>query len=184
MARQAPSPQQHGSGVAVRVHSPPLPEVHPLETFDDALCHSTALRKPTDIGAAKWLLAKALAGNSRKIRWARARAVILDPHAGTDDERLALGDFFAELDGLAIATVMRAARATPRQMAALFHAIGVRQWQAVLWVNQFSSRPHTPAMRYWDKFALGRLRFVDGRLAPLGVLGPGAGASLRSGCGG
>ena len=57
-------------------------------------------------------------------------------------------------------------------MADLFHEIDVRQWQAVLWVNQFSSRPETPEMRYCDKFALGSLRFVDGKLERPGILGP------------
>ena len=76
-----------------------------------------------------------------------------------EDERVAMRDFFVELDGLEIAQVMRAAGATPRRMAELFHELGVRQWQAVLCVNQFSSHPETPEMRYWDKFAQGSLRF-------------------------
>lgn len=147
--------------------------VHPLSTFDAPRCYRTIEAEEGDVSHASWLLAKRLAGNSRKLAWDRAAAVILAPARASEDERLALRDFFTELDGQDIAAVMRAAGATPRQMAELFHAIDVRQWQAVLWVNQFSSCGETPEMRYWDRFAQGSLRFRNGQLLRPEHLGPG-----------
>ena len=147
--------------------------VHPLDTFDTLVCSMVMKASEADLQSARWLLAKRLAGHSCKVQWDRARAIILDSADATEDERVALRDFFTELDGLEIARVMRAAGATPRRMAELFHEIDVRQWQAVLWVNQFSSHGETPEMRYWDKFALGSLRFVDGKLVRPELLGPG-----------
>lgn len=138
--------------------------VHPLETFDTPASAMVMPAREGDVAAARWLLAKKLAGHSCKVPWHRAEAIILGTEDADEDERVALRDFFTELDGLEIAQVMRAAGATPARMAALFHAIEVRQWQAVLWVNQFSSHGETPEMRHWDKFALGALRFVDGKL--------------------
>lgn len=134
--------------------------VHPLDTFDTPACSILTEASEADLRCARWLLAKRLAGHSCKLQWKRARAIVLDPADAGEDERMAVRDFFTELDGLEIAQVMRAAGATPRRMAALFHHLDVRQWQAVLWVNQFSSHPETPEMSYWDKFALGSLRFV------------------------
>lgn len=133
--------------------------VHPLDTFDTPVCAVVTKASEADRGAARWLLAKRLAGHSCKVPWERARALVLDSADAGEDEREAMRDFFTELDGREIAQVMRAAGATPRRMAALFHEIDVRQWQAVLWVNQFSSRRETPEMGYWDKFAQGSLRF-------------------------
>ena len=146
--------------------------VHPLETFDTQACSLVMKASKADVRGARWLLAKRLAGHSCKVRWDRAQALILNSADAGEDERLALRDFFTELDGLEIAQVMRAAGATPGRMAALFREIDVRQWQAVLWVNQFSSRRETPEMRYWDKFALGSLCFVDGKLRRQGQLVP------------
>ena len=123
--------------------------VHPLETFDTPACSLAMKASDADLRSARWLLAKRLAGH--------------DSADAAEDERLALRDFFTELDGLEIAQVMRAAGATPGRMAALFHDIDVRQWQAVLWVNQFSSRRPTPEMDYWDKFAQGSLCFESGK---------------------
>ena len=147
--------------------------VHPLETFDTPACSLTMKASDADLRSAHWLLAKRLAGHSCKVQWPRAQAIIRDSADAAEDERLALRDFFTELDGLEIAQVMRAAGATPGRMAALFHEIDVRQWQAVLWVNQFSSRRPTPEMDYWDKFALGSLCFENGktrRPEPLGTV--------------
>ena len=146
--------------------------VHPLETFDTPACSRATKASKADLRCARWLLAKRLAGHSCKVQWDRAQEVIRDAADAEEDERLALRDFFAELDGVEIAQVMRAAGATPRRMAALFHELDLRQWQAVLWVNQFSSRRPTPEMNYWDKFALGSLRFVDGELRRPEQLGP------------
>ena len=146
--------------------------VHPLDTFDTPVCSMVMKVSEADLHSAMWLLAKRLAGHSCKVQWNRAQAIILDATDAREDERVAMRDFFTELDGLEIAQVMRAAGATPRRMAELFHELDVRQWQAVLWVNQFSSRGETPEMRYWDKFALGSLRFVDGKLARPEHLGP------------
>ena len=145
--------------------------VHPLDTFDTPASALVMKASEADLHCARWLLAKRLAGHSCKVQWAKAQALIRDSADATEDERVALRDFFTELDGLEIAQVMRAAGVTPRRMAALFHEIDVRQWQAVLWVNQFSSRPHTPEMGYWDKFALGSLGFVDGKPSPVHSLG-------------
>ena len=114
--------------------------VHPLDTFDTPLASMVMKASKADLPSARWLLAKRLAGHSCKVQWNRAQAIILDSADAGEDERVAMRDFFAELDGLEIAQVMRAAGATPRRMAELFHEIDVRQWQAVLWVNQFSSR--------------------------------------------
>ena len=136
--------------------------VHSLDTFDTPASTLVMKASAADLRCALWLLAKRLAGHSCKVQWAKAQALIRDSADAAEDERAALHDFFTELDGLEIAQVMRAAGVTPRRMAALFHEIDVRQWQAVLWVNQFSSRPPTPEMEYWDKFALGSLCFVDG----------------------
>ena len=146
--------------------------VHPLETFDTPACSRVTKASEADLRGARWLLAKRLAGHSCKVQWDRAQEVIRDAADAEEDERLALRDFFAELDGMEIAQVMRAAGATPGRMAALFHELDLRQWQAVLWVNQFSSRRPTPEMNYWDKFALGSLRFVDGELRRPEQLGP------------
>ena len=146
--------------------------VQPLETFDTPASALVMKASDADLRSARWLLAKRLAGHSCKVQWARAQALIRDSADAGEDERVALRDFFTELDGLEIAQVMRAAGATPGRMAALFHEIDVRQWQAVLWVNQFSSRPHTPEMEFWDKFALGSLRFEDGKLRRPELLGP------------
>ena len=146
--------------------------VHPLETFDTPACSWVTKASEADLRCARWLLAKRLAGHSCKVQWDRAQEVIRDAADAEEDERLALRDFFAELDGMEIAQVMRAAGATPGRMAALFHELDLRQWQAVLWVNQFSSRRPTPEMNYWDKFALGSLRFVDGELRRPEQLGP------------
>ena len=137
--------------------------VHPLDTFDTPASALVMKASEADLRSARWLLAKRLAGHSCKVQWARAQALIRDAADAGEDERVALRDFFTELDGLEIAQVMRAAGVTPGRMAALFHEIDVRQWQAVLWVNQFSRRPHTPEMEYWDKFALGSVCFVDGK---------------------
>ena len=126
-----------------------------------------------DLRCARWLLAKRLAGHSCKVQWARAQAIIRDSADVGEGERVALRDFFTELDGLEIAQVMRAAGVTPGRMAALFHEIDVRQWQAVLWVNQFSSRLPTPEMDYWDKFAQGSLCFENGKPRRPEPLGPG-----------
>ena len=138
--------------------------VHPLDTFDAPASTLVMQANEADLRSARWLLAKRLAGHGCKMRWARAQALIGGSADAGEDERVALRDFFTELDGLEIAQVMRAARVTPRRMAALFREIDVRQWQAVLWVNQFSSRPQTPEMEYWDKFALGSLGLVNGKL--------------------
>ena len=146
--------------------------VHPLETFDTPACSLVMKASDADLRCARWLLAKRLAGHSCKVRWARARSIIRNSADAEADERLALRDFFTELDGSEIAQVMRAAGVTPGRMAALFHEIDVRQWQAVLWVNQFSSRRPTPEMNYWDKFTLGSLTFVDGKLQRPETLGP------------
>ena len=146
--------------------------VHPLETFDTPACSRVTKASEADLRCARWLLAKRLAGHSCKVQWNRAQEVIRDAADAEEDERLALRDFFAELDGAEIAQVMRAAGATPGRMAALFHELDLRQWQAVLWVNQFSSRRPTPEMNYWDKFALGSLRFVGGELRRPEQLGP------------
>ena len=146
--------------------------VHPLETFDTPACSRVTKASEADLRCARWLLAKRLAGHGCKVQWNRAQEVIRDAADAEEDERLALRDFFAELDGAEIAQVMRAAGATPGRMAALFHELDLRQWQAVLWVNQFSSRRPTPEMNYWDKFALGSLRFVDGELRRPEQLGP------------
>ena len=146
--------------------------VHPLETFDTPACSLVMKASEADLHGARWLLAKRLAGHGCKVQWDRARAIIIDSTRAEEDERVALRDFFTELDGLEIAQVMRAAGATPGRMAALFHELDVRQWQAVLWVNQFSSRRETPEMSYWDKFALGSLRFEDGKLRRPEPLGP------------
>lgn len=147
--------------------------VHPVETFDTPVCAMVTKATEADLCAARWLLAKRLAGHSCKVPWERAQVIILESADAGEDESAALRDFFTELDGPEIAQVMRAAGATPRRMAALFHEIDVRQWQAVLWINQFSSRPATPEMCYWDKFALGSLRFVDGKLTRPEHLAPG-----------
>ena len=147
--------------------------VHPLATFDTPACSMVTKASEADRRCAQWLLAKRLAGHSCKVQWSRAKAIVLDSTDAEADERVAMRDFFAELDGLEIARVMRAAGATPRRMAALFHELGVRQWQAVLWVNQFSHCRETPEMRHWDKFALGSLRFVDGKLNRPEHWGPG-----------
>ena len=106
--------------------------VHPLETFDTPACSLVMKASEADLRGARWLLAKRLAGHSCKVRWDRAQAIILNSADAGEDERLALRDFFTELDGLEIAQVMRAAGATPGRMAALFREIDVRQWQAVL----------------------------------------------------
>ena len=153
-------------------YAPNNQRVHPLDTFDTPASALVMKASEADLRCARWLLAKRLAGHSCKMRWPRAQALIADSEDAGEDERVALGDFFTELDGLEIAQVMRAARVTPRRMAALFHEIDVRQWQAVLWVNQFSSRPQTPEMEYWDKFALGSLGLVDGKPRRLEPLGP------------
>ena len=144
--------------------APSNQRVHPLDTFDTPASALVMKARDADLRNARWLLAKRLAGHSCKVQWARAQALVRDSADIAEDERVALRDFFTELDGLEIAQVMRAAGVTPERMAALFHEIDVRQWQAVLWVNQFSSRPHTPEMEYWDKFALGSLCFADGKL--------------------
>ena len=141
-------------------------QVHPLTTFDQPVCFLVQRPWAADLSRAKWLLAKRLAGHSCKLAWDDAKRLILGCTDGSEDQRVALRDFFIELEGQEIAAVMRAAGATPRRMAALFHAIGVRQWQAVLWVNQYSSCDETPEMRYWDGFVLGSLKFVDGKLMP------------------
>ena len=158
--------------------------VHPLETFDTSTASLVMKASDADVGRAKWLLLKKLAGHSCKVAWSRAEAIISGAVPADEDERLGLRAFFTELDGPEIAQVMRAAGATPRRMAALFHDLDVRQWQAVLWVNQFSSHPETPEMRYWDKFALGSLRFVDGKLqrgfGPFGWESPHPRASERT----
>ena len=62
-----------------------------------------------DLRCARWLLAKRLAGHSCKVRWARAQAIFRNSADIEADERLALRDFFTELDGSEIAQVMRAA---------------------------------------------------------------------------
>ena len=144
--------------------------VHPLETFDGAVCSRVMPASEDDSRSARWLLAKRLAGHSCKMRWDRAEAIIRNAATAGEGERIALRDFFAELDGPEIAQVMRTAGATPRRMAELFHELAVRQWQAVLWVNQFSSRRPTPAMDCWDKFAQGSVRF--GEPLPPEPLGP------------
>lgn len=138
--------------------------VHPLETFDTPVCSIVMKASANDIHSTRWLLAKKLAGHSCKVPWNKAKAIILNSAAGEEDDRSAMRDFFSELNGQEIAQVMRTAGATPRRIATLFRDLDVRQWQAVLWVNQFSSHPETPEMCYWDKFALGSLRFVDGKL--------------------
>ena len=133
--------------------------VHPLDTFDTPVSALVMKASEADLRSARWLLAKRLAGHSCKVQWARAQALITDSADAGEDERVALRDFFTELDGLEIAQVMRAAGVTPRRMAALFHEIDVRQWQAVLWVNQFSS--HLIHRKWsigtssrWGRFAL------------------------------
>lgn len=155
-----------------RRFAPNNQRVQPLESFDTPVCSLVMKASEADRRDARWLLAKRLAGHSCKVPWERAQAIIRDSADAGEDERLALRDFFTELDGPEIAQVMRAAGVTPGRMAALFHDIDVRQWQAVLWINQFSSRRPTPEMDYWDKFALGSLRFVDGKLLRPGELGP------------
>ena len=146
--------------------------VHPLETFDTPVCSMVMKASDNDLRSTRWLLAKKLAGHSCKVPWSKAKEIILNPAAGEEDERLAMRDFFSELNGQEIAQAMRAAGATPRRMATLFRDLDVRQWQAVLWVNQFSSHGETPEMCYWDKFALGSLRFVDGKLQHPEHIGP------------
>ena len=141
--------------------APTNQRVHPLDTFDTPASALVMKASEADLRSARWLLAKRLAGHSYKLQWARAQAVIRDSADAGEDERVALRDFFTELDGLEIAQVMRAAGVTPRRMAALFHEVDVRQWQAVLWANQFSSRRPTAEMDYWDKFAQGSLCFVN-----------------------
>ena len=153
-------------------YAPSNQRVHPLATFDTPASALVMKASDADLRNARWLLAKRLAGHSCKVQWARAQALIRDSADATEDERVALRDFFTELDGLEIAQVMRAAGVTPRRMAALFHEINVRQWQAVLWVNQFSSHPGTPETEYWDKFALGSLCPVDGKRRAARTSGP------------
>ena len=73
--------------------------VHPLETFDAAVCSRVTPASEADSRSARWLLAKRLAGHSCKMRWDRAEAIIRNEATAGEDERIALRDFFTELTG-------------------------------------------------------------------------------------
>lgn len=153
---------------STEVSNPSGQRVHPLHTFDSPLCRRVFPYDPKqDKNAPRWLLSKRLAGHATKLTWERATELISGAEQGTDGERGALHSFFTELDGLELNSVMCAMGVTPRRMAELFIDLGVGQWQAVLWVNQFSSRPATAATKYWDSVCLGSLRFDENnRLLP------------------
>ena len=152
---------------SAQISDPSGQRVHPLHTFDSPLCHRVFPYVPTLREAPRWLLSKRLAGHATKLTWERAKELVSGADQGTVDERGALRSFFCELEGLELHSVMCAMGVTPRRMAELFIDLGVGQWQAVLWINQFSSHPPTSATKYWDSVCLGALRFDEnGRLLP------------------